>query len=326
MTFGFLFKKLLKSPTAVIGMLLLLGFALVAIFAPVIAPVPENSFDPQMIPREGFSNTPSPPDEEHIFGTTVGHRDIFYGVVWGTRTAFRIGIGIVLFTSLIGLIVGSISAFFGGWIDDVLMRITEVFQAFPSLLIVIILSSVLQYVYERGGGGIFISIIKILALVTLGQNYFKSISPTELTFLFSMISIIMFGWMEIARVIRGNILVIKNSEYAEAAKMIGAKNSRILFRHLVPNAVFPLFVMAPLNIGTYVLTFAALGFLGLGVREGYADWGQMLSLARNWLLSIKDYYYVAVYPGLAVILFVLAWNLVGDAMRDIFDPRFSRNR
>jgi peptide/nickel transport system permease protein len=323
MTFGYLFKKLLKSPAAVVGMLLLLAFALVAIFAPVIAPVPEDSYDPQMIPRVGLSNTPKPPDEEHIFGTTARQLDVFYGVVWGTRTAFRIGIGIAFFTSLIGLIIGSISAFFGGWIDDMLMRITEVFQAFPSLLIVIILSSVLQYIYERGDGGIFIAIVKILGLATLGHSYFKPLSPTQLGFLFSMVPIIMFGWMEIARVIRGNILVIKNTEYAMAARMIGGKDSRILFRHLVPNAIFPLFVMAPLNIGSYVLTFASLGFLGLGVREGYADWGQMLSLARNWLLSLQDYYYIAVYPGLAVILFVLAWNLVGDAMRDIFDPRFS---
>jgi peptide/nickel transport system permease protein len=311
----------MKNPTAVVGALLLLAFAIVAIMAPVIAPIPENWYDPQMIPRAGFSRTPQPPSEEHIFGITAGGYDVFYGVVWGTRTAFRTGIVIALFTTLIGLIVGSIAGFFGGWVDEVLMRVTEVFQAFPFLLIAIILTSVLNYVYERGDGGIMIMLTQVLALVTFGHNYFEPIITTQLSFLFGVISITMFGWMEVARVIRGNILAVKSAEYALAARTIGAKNSRILFRHLVPNAVFPLFVMAPMNIGTYVLTFATLSFLGLGVGEGYADWGQMLSLARSWMLSLDEMPYIALYPGAAIVLFVLAWNLVGDALRDILDPR-----
>ena len=121
--------------------------------------------------------------------------------------------------------------------------------------------------------------------------------------------------------IRGNVLVVKNAEYALAARTIGAKNSRILFRHLIPNAIFPMLVIVPLNIGSYVITYAALSFLGLGVQEGYADWGHMLSLARNWILSLSDYSYIVLYPGAAIVLFVLAWNLVGDALRDILDPR-----
>jgi len=321
MTIGFILKKLLKNPSALIGLLLLLAFSAVAIWAPVIAPVPENSYDPQMIPKEGFSRVPKPPNEEHIFGTTEGQYDIFYGVVWGTRTAFRIGIGIAIFTTLIGLIIGAISGFFGGWVDEILMRVTEIFLAFPFLLTTIILTSVLHYVYERGDGGIMITVVKVLALVTFGHNYFEPLEPTQQSFLFGMIAIIMFGWMETARVIRGNILSVKNSEYALAARTIGAKNSRILFRHLVPNATFPLLVITPMNIGSYVLTYAALSFLGLGVQEGYADWGQMLSLSRNWILTLADYPYIALYPGLALVLFVLAWNLIGDALRDILDPR-----
>jgi peptide/nickel transport system permease protein len=222
---------------------------------------------------------------------------------------------------LIGLIIGSLSGYFGSWVDELLMRITEIFQAFPFFLIVIILSSVLQYFYERGEEGIMLMTTKILAFVTFGQDFFETIPPSRLAFLTSMIAIIMFGWMEIARVIRGNILVIKNSEYALAARTIGAKNSRILFRHLLPNALFPLFVLAPMNIGTYVLTFASLSFLGIGVPEGYAEWGYMLSLAHDWLLSFTDYPNIIIYPGFAIILFVLAWNLLGDALRDILDPR-----
>lgn len=326
MTFGFILKKLLRDPIAILGITLLFLFAIIAIWAPVIAPVPENSYDAQMIPRRGFKNSPQPPNEEFIFGTTEGNYDVFYGVIWGTRTAFRIGIGIAFFTSLIGLIIGSISAYFGGWVDEILMRITEIFQAFPFLLMVIILTSVLHYVFERGEGGIMIMTTKILALVTFGIGYDEVLQPSQLTFLFGMLSIIMFGWMEVARVIRGNVLVIKNAEYALAARTIGAKDSRILFRHLIPNAIFPMLVIVPMNIGSYVITYAALSFLGLGVQEGYADWGYMLSLARNWILSLSDYAYIVLYPGAAIVLFVLAWNLVGDALRDILDPRLRGTR
>jgi len=116
-------------------------------------------------------------------------------------------------------------------------------------------------------------------------------------------------------------LAVKNFEYAIAARTIGAKNIRILFRHLMPNAIFPVLVIASMNIGSYVLTFAALSFLGLGAQVGYADWGQMISFARNWIPSLAQYSHIVLYPGVAILLFVLAWNLVGDALRDILDPR-----
>lgn len=326
MTLGTIIKKIITNPTAVVGFVLLFAFAMIAIWAPVIAPVPENSLDEQMIPADGANPTPQKPDEDHILGTTENQYDVFYGVVWGTRTAFRIGLGIALFTTLLGLIIGSLSAFFGGWVDEVLMRITDIFQAFPFLLTAIILTSVLQFVYERGDGGIMIMTSKILAVLTFGNNYFDPIKPFQMSVLTGMIAMIMFGWMEIARVTRGNILAIKNAEYAQAALTIGAKTSRILFRHLVPNAIFPLLVIAPMNIANYVLTFGALSFLGIGAPNGYADWGQMLSIARNWISSITDYPHIAIYPGLALVLFILAWNLIGDALRDILDPRLQGSR
>ncbi|MBK5108434.1 MAG: ABC transporter permease [Anaerolineales bacterium] len=106
-----------------------------------------------------------------------------------------------------------------------------------------------------------------------------------------------------------------------AARTVGASDMRILFRHLIPNAVFPVMVLASMDVGTYVLTFAALSFLGLGAQRGYADWGQMISFARNWVPSLATHWHIVVYPGMAIVLFVLAWNLVGDALRDILDPR-----
>jgi peptide/nickel transport system permease protein len=314
-------KKLLKNPASLIGIILLLAYVVVAIFAPVLAPVPENSRDAYMIPRDGFRTEPGKPGEAHLLGTTEGQYDIFYGIIWGTRTAFRVGIIITLLTLVIGLGVGSLSGFYGSWVDELLMRITEVFLAFPFLLAAITLTSVLQAVYGKLNAGPLMVVTRLLALVTFGQGFNQDVNPIQMSILTGMMAIIAFGWMSYARVIRGNILAVKEMEYSLAARMVGADDMRILFRHLVPNAVFPALVMASMDIGSYVLTFAALSFLGLGAQRGYADWGQMISFARNWIPSLAENWHIVVYPGMAIVLFVLAWNLVGDALRDILDPR-----
>jgi peptide/nickel transport system permease protein len=319
-------KKLLKNPTSLTGIILLVAFVVMAIGAPWFAPPPANSRDSYMIPRDGFSTEPQPPSDAHRLGTTEGQYDIYYGVIWGSRTAFRIGVVITILTTVIGLIVGAISGFYGGWLDEILMRITEIFQAFPFLLAAITLTSVLATVMGRPEANVLIFMAKILAMITFGQSPIKEIDPIQLQILTGMLAIIAFGWMTIARVIRGNILAIKEFEYSLAARTIGAGNMRILFRHLLPNAVFPVLVIASMNIGSYVLTFAALSFLGLGAQQGYADWGQMISFARNWIPSLANHWYIVVFPGMAIVLFVLAWNLVGDALRDILDPRLTGSR
>lgn len=319
-------RRLLSNPTSLAGLLLLLAFAIVAIIAPWIAPPAENARDPYMIPRDGFGTQPRPPSEEHVFGTTEGQYDIYYGVVWGTRTAFRIGVVITIFTLVIGLAIGSVSAYYGGWLDEGMMRIVEIFQAFPFLLAAITLTSVLQTIYGRGEAGFLMLSAKLLAMVTFGHNPNKPIDPIQLQILTGMLAIIVFGWMTYARVIRGNILALRELDYVQAARVVGVGDMRILFRHLLPNAVFPVVVIASMNIGSYVLTFAALSFLGLGAQKGYADWGQMINFARNWIPSLSTYWYIVVFPGMAIVLFVLAWNLVGDALRDILDPRLTGSR
>jgi peptide/nickel transport system permease protein len=319
-------KRLLTNPTSLIGLLLLLGFVIIAIIAPWLAPPPENARDPYMIPRYGFSPDPQPPSEEHFFGTTEGQYDIFYGVVWGTRTAFRIGVVITIFTTVIGLTIGSISAYHGGWLDEILMRVVEVFQAFPFLLAAITLTSVLQTIYGRGEAGPLMLSAKFLALVAFGRSPAKPVDPIQLQILTGMLAIIVFGWMTYARVIRGNILALRELDYVQAARVIGVSSPRILFRHMLPNAVFPVLVIASMDIGAYVLIFAALSFLGLGAQRGYADWGQMINFARNWIPSLSTHWYIVVYPGMAIVLFVLAWNLVGDVLRDILDPRLTGSR
>ena len=301
---------LLKTPASIIGFVLIGFFILVAIFAPVIAP-PVGS-DPYKIPRDGFSGEPKPMGSEwkrnkpevpfwyktvtgkeewvHILGTAQGQYDIFYGMVWGTRTAFRTGFIVVISTFLIGIIVGSISAYYGGIVDNIIMRIVDIFMTLPFILMALIMAAVLTPVIG------------------------KSLIP-------SIIALISFGWMGYARIIRGDILSVKERDFVLAARVVGVRPSRILFRHVLPNAIFPTLVLASLAIGDVVLSFAALSFLGIGTQVGYADWGQILSFSRNWITSLQNYWYIVVWPGLVLVLFVMGWNLVGDAMRDVLDPR-----
>ena len=302
---------LLKTPASIAGFILIGIFVLIAIFAPAIIPPVGN--DPYAIPRDGFSGEPRGMGSEwkrnvpetvpgwyklitgkdvwvHLLGTAQGQYDIFYGIIWGTRTAFRTGLIVVVSTFLIGIIVGSISGFYGGVVDNILMRIVDIFMTLPFILMALILAAVLTPV--------------------IGRTLYPSI-----------IALVSFGWMGYARIIRGDILSVKERDFVLAARVVGVRDYRILFRHILPNAIFPTLVLASLAIGDVVLSFAALSFLGIGTQVGYADWGQILSFARNWITSLQTYWYIVVWPGLTLVFFVMGWNLVGDAMRDVLDPR-----
>ncbi len=310
-----IYKGIFKNPLSIAGLILIALFFVVAAATPLIAPRPINSrgnlFMISQIPRDGFSGVPKPPGTlwektappqafwmklfgitqwTHPFGTASGQWDIFYGVIWGTRTAIFVGVLVVGFCVVIGILIGSISSYYGGWVDEVLMRITEVFMAFPFIMAALTLSAILS---PRIGKGIWAPVI---ALVT-------------------------FGWMGYARLIRGDILSVREREYVMAAKVVGVKDMRILVRHIIPNAVYPSLVVASMDIGSLVISFAALSFLGIGTEVGYPDWGQLISFARNWIPSLSIYWYIVVFPGIALLLFTLGWNLMGDALRDIMDPR-----
>ncbi|TPK65583.1 ABC transporter permease [Mesorhizobium sp. B2-4-19] len=279
-----------RNPISLVGVLLLLAFVLVAIFAPVLAPPQEFQMSVYDTPRAGFLATPQPPSPEAIFGTTEGQYDIYYAVIWGTRTAFKIGLGVVAISVLIGTIIGSLAAFYGGIVDEVLMRIVDVFMAVPFLIAAMVLTALLG----KGLGPITV------ALTT-------------------------FGWMGYARVVRSEILRIREMDFVNAARSYGAGDFRLIVFHILPNAFFPVLVLATMATGSMVLTASALSFLGVGTEEGYADWGQFIAYARNWIVGQPgnpfQYWYTLAFPGAAIFLFVLAWNLVGDALRDILDPR-----
>jgi peptide/nickel transport system permease protein len=311
-----LVKGLLTNPISVVGMILLGFFIFVAVAAPLLAPVREGA-DPYTIPRDGYSQVPKPPGTEwhtrqpplpfwwktivgtdnwiHLMGTASGQWDIYYGVIWGTRTAFIVGLSITAVTALIGITLGTLSAYYGGVVDMVIMRIAEIFIAFPFLPAAMTLSAVLTPVLGRG-----------------------LIAP--------MIALMVFGWTGFARLLRSDILSLREREYVIAARVVGVRDSRIMFRHILPNAIFPTLVLASMRLGSYVITFAGLSFLGIGAEVGYADWGQLLSFARDWMTQLTEYWYIITFPGVTLVLFVLSWNLVGDALRDVLDPRLQGSR
>jgi len=289
----FMVRQLVKNPLSLIGIIILVIFIAIAIFAPLIAPTPEGHLDPYKIPRDGYFATPQPPSEEHIFGTTEGQYDIFYGVIWGTRSAFHVGLVVIGIVLIVGIVLGSLAGYFGGIIDEIIMRITDIFLAFPSL------------------------ILAMAIVAALGPSI-RSV----------IIALTVVSWPSYARLIRGDILQVREEDYIEASRGIGASNFRVIMRHALPNSIYPTLVMASLDIGAVVLAAAALSFLGLGAPEGYADWGQLTSFARNWIVgpSIDPlrYWYAVTIPGLFILFFVLSWNLLGDAFRDILDPRLAR--
>ncbi len=278
-------RRFITNPTAMLGFTLLLAFILVAILAPVLAP-PADPQNPYIIPRLGFLTEPQPPSAEAIFGTTEGQYDIFYAVVWGTRTAFKIGFLVVACTSLIGMTVGAVAGYYCGLTDEILMRVTDVFMSVPFLIAVIVLTTI------------------------LGKGLDKVI-----------IAMIAFDWMDTARLLRGNVLQAREEEYVQAARSLGFNDLRIIVAHILPNTTFPVLIQATMRIGTLVVVASGLSFLGLGAPQDYADWGQIISYSRNW--QGLEFWYTIFFPGIGMVLFVLSWNLCGDALRDIFDPRLN---
>lgn len=307
-----LIKGIFTNPLSVLGLIIVAGFILVALFAPVLAPPPKPGANPYQIPRDGFLPEPKPPgtpwvknapyymprwysltgNEEwvHLLGTTGGQYDIWYALIWGTRTALVAGTAVVAASATIGILIGSVAGYFGGLVDEVLMRFLEIFVVFPSLVAVLVLSSILVPIFGR------------------------SLWP-------AMIALTVFGWMGYARLLRGDILSNKERDYVLAARASGAKDTHIILKHVLPNAIFPTLVFLSLDMGSIVLSFAALSFLGVGVEPGYADWGQIVSFARNYIVSLDTFWYVIVFPAIALLLYGLGWNLLGDALRDILDPK-----
>ena len=282
-------KRILQNKASLAGFILVVFFAMVALFAPLLAPV-HNPHNPYQMPQSSYEVTPQPPSAQHIFGTTEQQYDLYYGVVWGTRLAFKIGITVTFFAFLIGLFLGSAAAYFGGAVDEIIMRFTDVVFAVPSLVLAMVIAAM------------------------LGPDI-KNM----------MIALTAVAWPSYARLVRGDVLPVKNRDFVTASRALGARGPRLLLKHILPNSIYPSVVVASLDIGYIVLTAASLSFLGLGAQPGTADWGQLIAMARNWVLGTSGntfaYWYTVAVPGGVIFLFVLGWNLLGDGFRDILDPR-----
>jgi len=284
--------RIFRNPSAIIGFSLLAMFLSVAILAPYIAP-PKYAHNPYMMPHKGYSPTPTPPTAVHMFGTTSGQYDIFYGVVWGTRTAFRIGLFVVVVAGLVGITLGAVSGYYGGIVDEILMRVIDIMWAIPTL------------------------VLAMAIVVAFGRGLDKI-----------MIALAMVQWRWYVRVLRSEILTVRDQDFVQAAKTIGVSDFTIIVRHILPNSIYPVLIMASMDMGSMVITASFMSFIGLGAPKGYSDWGQMVALARNYIVGPPDdplrFWYTIAIPGGCIVLFVLAWNLIGDALRDAFDPKLRR--
>jgi peptide/nickel transport system permease protein len=286
-------RRFRRSPLSVLGAAIILFFIALAILAPFLAHPAGR--DPYMIPHSGYAAEPRPPGPGHPLGTTEEQFDLYYGVVWGARTAFLVAITVIATCIVTAIAFGSLSGYYGGLVDEIVMRVTDIFLAFPSLILAVVIVAVL-------GPSVRNLVIAIAAV----------------------------QWPVYTRLLRGEILGVRDMEYVQAARALGGNDVAIIVRHILPNTVYPIVILASLDIGSIVILFAALSFLGLGVPPGYADWGQLINLSRNWIAGTAGdpftYWYTLIVPGTAIFLFVLGWNLLGDAFRDVFDPRLQGSR
>ncbi len=292
-----LIMRFRRNRLAVLGVVVVAGMSLAALFArPIsIAGVPVQPFslapyDPTVrVALQGSSaSIYDPPSLAHPMGTDGDGRDVFSRLLFGGRRSISIGFLVVVLTATVGLVYGAIAGYYGGRVDEVLMRLVDTIFAFPGL------------------------VLALVVVAVLGRGYW------QLVLAFSL-----FGWAGYARLIRGEVLSIKQDEYVLAARALGARDRSIIFTHVVPNAIAPLIVQASLSVGTVVIGVAALGFLGLGFEQA-PEWGTMLNNARETIISGpggQTYWWATVYPGLAIFLFVMAMNLIGDGINDALDAR-----
>jgi len=271
----------MKSPTTAAGALIVVLILGVALFAPLI--VSANTLDAYQMPRD-WQNLNAPPGTPgHLLGTTADGGDVLYGIVWGARSSIQLALTVVFFVVVIGVLYGSIAAVLGGRCDEYMMRVVDVFQSIPELIFALAIAG------------------------TLGPSLRNII-----------IALVVTNWTPFARLIRGEVLLVKQFEFVDAARVLGDRQWRIYLRDILPNAMTPIIVLATMTLGKAVLTGATLSFLGLA-EVGLAEWGNLVAAGQQGLLA--GYWWAATFGGGMVFLWALACNLVGDGLRDVFDPR-----
>jgi peptide/nickel transport system permease protein len=270
-----LLRRITKHNLALVGLIILVPMFLCAVLAPLISP--HDPVEPDL------KNILTGPTWSHPFGTDTLGRDVFSRVIYGSRISLLVGFVSVGIATLIGIMIGAVSGYSGGIIDELIMRFVDLMMCFPTFFL-------------------------ILAVIALLEPSIWNI----------MIVIGLTNWMGIARLVRAEILSIKGKEYVLAAKAMGFPRRRIIFGHVLPNALSPVYVVATLGIGGAILTESALSFLGIGVQPPTPSWGNILTQAKD---NIEVAWWLSLYPGLAIFLTVMGYNLLGEGLRDVFDPR-----
>jgi len=274
-----LLKVFARHKLGIVGLIALLAFIVVAVFAPFLV-----RFDPYTMDLGNAFLAPG--TGGHLLGTDNFGRDTLSRLAYGARISLLIGIVVVALAAIVGTVLGLLSGFYGGWVDFTVMRLVEVFYSFPFLILVIAVMAVL-------GPSIF-NVMWVLGLV---------------------------HWPSYARLVRAQVLSLRNIEYIQAARATGCSDARIIFRHIMPNTITPIIVQATLGIPGAILSSAALGFLGFGVQPPTPEWGSMVNEGKDYILLNSE---MILWPGLCIFLVVLSFNFIGDALRDTLDPRLSK--
>jgi len=270
-----LVRRALRNRNVKVGGLIVLAFALMGILAPFISP-----YDPT---KGELRDSLLPPSPEHPFGTDQLGRDILSRVIWGARTSLIVATASVLLAVVAGVVVGGLSAYLGGWVDELITRVIDIMLAFPDILLALFVTAVV-------GPGL--------------ENV--------------ILAVALYNFPQFVRIMRGSALQVKEMEYVEAARAIGESSFNVFFRYLMPNALAPVIIHATLRTAASILTAAGLSFLGLGVQPPTPEWGQMMSDARTYLVTAP---HVWVFPGVALFVTVLGFNLFGDGLNDVLNPK-----
>ncbi|HSK23387.1 MAG TPA: ABC transporter permease [Egicoccus sp.] len=274
-------KEALRIPTASIGLVIIVAMLAMAFLAPLLTE--PNAPDPYQMPRDWGALNQPPGSPGYLLGTTSDGGNVLYGLIWGARTSLRLSVIVVAITIVIGLVVGSLAGFLGGKIDTILMRVVDVFLSIPELILALAIAAVLG----PSLGNIILAIAAVF-------------------------------WVKYARIVRGQIIHVKQNDYVDAARVIGESEFKTFAKDVLPNSLTPIVVQATLDMGHVVLIGATLSFIGLA-EAGIAEWGVMVSQGQVGISAGR--WWTSTFAGLMIFLWSLAFNLVGDGMRDVLDPK-----
>jgi peptide/nickel transport system permease protein len=308
-----LIRRFSRHRLAVISVFVILIILVLAILAPVIAPFPRDAIDLGVASRPGPPGTLSSSGQVHWLGVDHIGRDLLTRVLYGARVSLTIAIVVVLVQELFGVVLGAIAGFYGGWLDVTISRVIEFLLSIPTLPILLITSSILIRTDAQ---------LPLPDWITNGVAWMLAAPVTEANKVLVLMAIlIVLGWVGSARLMRGMALTLRDREFVEALRAAGASDGRIILRHIIPNGLAPIWVNASLGLAGIVIAESALSFLGVGVQDPTPSWGNMLALSQSYMFQHP---WLPLVPGIPLCLVTIAFNFIGDGLRDALDPRLKR--